>query len=253
MTLLSILDNEVLHLVAETSVIVIGSILMGILLGYIYWGSFKKKTEQLTNKLDFERDLVFDLRNQLKQVTNIRDHLASELSDERIKSSQQSKTIYDQGLQLYEHESRLSENRFLIDHLNETIRNYEERLRIIENELLQVKDVPVSSKRTNNVHPVRANYEHVSQLLGRQVTENDLTLISGIGPRTASLLQKLGIGTWDALALTPVETLREILEAAGGNYKSIDPAHWPKQASMAAQNEWRKLRVYQETLKKLDQ
>jgi len=251
MVLLSILDNEVLHLVAETSAIVIGSILMGILLGYLYWGNFKKKTAQLTNKLDFERDLVFDLRNQVKQITNIRDHLASELSDERNKFTNQSKTIYDQGLQLYEYESKLSQNRFLIDHLNETIRNYEERLRIIENELLHSGDVPTGSKKTHHVHPARANYEHVSQLLGRQVTENDLTLISGIGPRTASLLQKLGIGTWDALALTPVETLREILEAAGGNYKSIDPSHWPKQASMAAQSEWRKLRVYQETLKKI--
>ena len=98
---------------------------------------------------------------------------------------------------------------------------------------------------------MRANYDHVSRLLGRQVTENDLTLIAGIGPRTASLLQKMGIESWDALAATPVDKLRQILGDAGGVYKSQDPTHWPKQASMAAQSEWRKLRVFQETLKKI--
>ncbi len=79
--------------------------------------------------------------------------------------------------------------------------------------------------------------------------ENDLTVIAGIGPRTASLLQAMGIDTWELLAGTSVSELRQTLDKAGGNYKSLDPTHWPRQAAMAAQSEWRKLRVFQQSLK----
>lgn len=251
MVWLNILDNGSLQLIAEIGVIVLGSILMGILLAYFYWGRYKKKTELLNNKLDLQRDLVTDLRNQLEQVTSVRDHLISELSEERNKLNTQAKSIYDLGRQLYGYESQLRENKSIIEELNDTIRQYEARLHVIEAELLRSREMQSSPKKIITSTATRANYDHVSQLLGRQVTENDLTLISGIGPRTASLLQKLGIDTWEALAGTSVDALRQILSEAGGVYKTQDPTHWPKQASMASQSEWRKLRVYQETLKKI--
>ena len=251
MVWLNILDNGSLQLIAEIGVIVLGSILMGILLAYFYWGGYKKKTELLNNKLDLQRDLVTDLRNQLEQVTSVRDHLISELSEERNKLNTQAKSIYDLGRQLYGYESQLRENKSIIEELNDTIRQYEARLHVIEAELLRSREMQSSPKKIITSTATRANYDHVSQLLDRQVTENDLTLISGIGPRTASLLQKLGIDTWEALAGTSVDALRQILSEAGGVYKTQDPTHWPKQASMASQSEWRKLRVYQETLKKI--
>ena len=248
---LNILDNEVLHLVAETAAIVIGSILMGILLGYLYWGAYKKRVSQLNNKIDFERNQVTDLNIQLNQLTSIRNHLVNEMSEERSKYSDQAKTIYDQNQRLYKYESQFDENKRIIDQLNATIKLYESRLEIIEHELTQTPVPPVIVQKPIPVQVSRANYEHVSNLLGKQVIENDLTLIQGIGPRTALLLQSIGIGTWETLGKAKVEDLRKILTEAGGNYRSIDPTHWPKQAVMAAQSEWRKLRVFQETLRKV--
>ncbi len=134
--------------------------------------------------------------------------------------------------------------------MNATVASYQHRLRVIEDEIHQHKVEPISISRPVPAQPVRANYEHVSTLLGRQVTENDLTLITGIGPRTASLLEAIGIDTWESLGKTPVEYLRQVLDQAGGVYKSLDPAHWPKQAIMASQSEWRKLRVFQSMLTK---
>jgi predicted flap endonuclease-1-like 5' DNA nuclease len=92
----------------------------------------------------------------------------------------------------------------------------------------------------------------VSKLIGRQVAENDLTLILGIGPKTAEILKSHGVDTWDKLAATPLLDLSKWLLEAGGIYKSQDPTSWAKQATMAAHGEWRKLRLYQETLRSKD-
>lgn len=246
---LNVLDNEVLHLVAETAAIVFGSILMGILLAYLYWGHYKKRIEQLTNKLDFEKNKVVDLTAESDQLSSIRDHLVKELTDERNKTAHQSKTIYDQNNRLSQYEFQLQESKSLIHQMSAELKRYESRFQIIESELQQPKEEPVIKGSGPQI--VRANYDHVSRLLGRQVSENDLTLITGIGPRTASLLQAGGIHTWNILAGTSVEDLRKLLNDAGGNFRSIDPTHWPRQAVMASQSEWRKLRVFQETLKKI--
>jgi predicted flap endonuclease-1-like 5' DNA nuclease len=84
------------------------------------------------------------------------------------------------------------------------------------------------------------------------VSENDLTVIAGIGPKAAALLRSHGIGTWKDLADTSVEFLRQVLDGEGGPYKGIDPGHWPGQARMAERGEWRKLRAYQDFLRRQD-
>src|SRR3989337_628147 len=179
---LNILDSQVFHLIAETGAIVIGSILMGILFAYLHWGPYKKQTVHLNNKLDFERNQVADLNIQLNELSSIRNHLVNEMTEEARKYNQQSKKIYEQGQQLQNYESLLRENQKMIDQLNEKIHSYESRLQIIENEITPVNGNTETHVKINSIPVIRANYEHVSNLLGKQVTENDLTLIAGIGP-----------------------------------------------------------------------
>lgn len=249
---LLIFDNPILHLVAETLVIVVGSMLLGILLAYFHWGGYKKEVAAMNNRLDFEKNQVTDLIDQVKQLTAIRAHLTSEISDERNKNAAQAKTIFDQQHHLFSNEAQIKKYKNLVDELNAAIESFQQRIQVIEEELNHAKNPVSSRKKAPAAAITRANYEHVSQLLGKTVTENDLTLITGIGPRTASLLQEAGIANWEQLGNTSVERLRELLNKAGGIYKTLDPTHWPKQSVMAAQSEWRKLRVYQETLKKIE-
>lgn len=250
MYLLTILNNETLHLVAEIGAIVIGSILMGIWLGYQYWGQYKKRVAQLANQVDFERNRIADLNIELDQLTLIRDHLVKEINTERSKSGDHAKTVYDQRNRLNLLEKQLQENNEVVEKLKAEINTYENRMLVISKK----EEESAVSEHFRSFHsdPVlRANYDHVSRLLGRQVTADDLTLITGIGLRTSSLLQAKGIDTWEKLSRATVESLRTILTEAGGNYKTIDPTHWPRQAAMAAHSEWRKLRVFQETLQKI--
>ena len=77
---------------------------------------------------------------------------------------------------------------------------------------------------------------------------DDLRKIEGIGPKVAQHLNDAGMMTFVQLAQTEVERLREILEAAGPAYKRMDPQSWPKQAELAAKEEWDALKELQDQL-----
>ncbi len=251
MWLLNIFDNQTLALIAETGAIVIGSVLMGILLGFLHWGEYKKKSIKLSKSLDLERDQAIQNKEKMDDLEAIRNHLQAEMQSDRSKFTSQSKDIYDQQIRIFEKERQIQDLSSTIKELNQTIESYEQRLNTIQEEILPPREEVISIRKII-ASPSRINYEYVSNLLGRQVIQDDLTLIVGIGPRTAALMESQGIETWQQLAETTTVQLQQILSDAGGIYKSLDPTHWAKQASMASQSEWRKLRVYQESLRKLE-
>lgn len=249
MLLLNILGNENLLMIAETLVIIVGSMLMGILLAYLSWGGYKKQAAELQQAVADEKRKVEDLQDQQKELLLIQDHLKSEIADLRLKADTQARMIFDQNHNLFSKESEHRHQKGIIDGLNATIESYQKRLQVIEEELSQAKNAILIPHKSPSII-ARANYEHVSQLLGKQVTENDLTVITGVGPKTAALLQSNGYDSWAALSKASVDSLKSILTTAGGVYKSLDPSNWPKQALMAAQSEWRKLRIFQASLRK---
>lgn len=247
---LNILNNETFLLAAETLFIVIGSMLLGILLSYLNSGGLRTKLTDLTLALEEEKKQSEELREQVRQISQIRTELQTNIEDLRAKTAAQARSYFDQQLYLQNRDEEFKNQKSVIDGLQTTIDTYQHKLHVIQEDLEKTRSNDFRSRKTNTPLPVRANFEHVSKLLGKQVTDNDLTLIAGIGPKSATLLQSKGIDTWEDLAKASVETLRAILDEAGGVYKSQDPTHWAKQAVMASQGEWRKLRVFQEALKK---
>lgn len=77
--------------------------------------------------------------------------------------------------------------------------------------------------------------------------DDDLTLIEGIGSKTAAVLNSAGIHRLAQLASTPPEDLVRILRAAG--YRISNPASWPRQAKLAAAAQWDELKALQAALK----
>lgn len=76
--------------------------------------------------------------------------------------------------------------------------------------------------------------------------EDDFRKIEGIGPKISQLIKDAGIPTFADLAKTEVAKLNEILEAAGSRYRMHNPASWPLQAAMAAEDKWDELKVWQD-------
>jgi predicted flap endonuclease-1-like 5' DNA nuclease len=212
MFLLNILENETFLLVAETLFIVVGSMLLGILLAYLNSGGLKSKLADLTLALEEEKKQSEELREQVRQISQVRSELQYAIEELKVKYAEQSRNLYDQQQYLQMRESEVKNQKAVnARDLQATIESYQHRLRIIQEELESARAVEIQPRKSTVIPTIRANFEHVSKLLGKQVTENDLTLIAGIGPKTALLLQSKGIHTWEELAAAPVDSLREIL------------------------------------------
>jgi small subunit ribosomal protein S16 len=77
---------------------------------------------------------------------------------------------------------------------------------------------------------------------------DDLTKIEGIGPKIAEALQAAGIATFAQLAESNPEKIKEVLDAAEGNFAAHDPGTWPQQAQLAAEGKWDELKAWQDEL-----
>lgn len=81
---------------------------------------------------------------------------------------------------------------------------------------------------------------------GQSITENDLKLVEGIGPKIEGLFHNFGIKTWKDLSETPADKCQEVLDSGGKRYRIHDPASWPMQAKMAYEGHWEQLFEWQE-------
>jgi small subunit ribosomal protein S16 len=88
----------------------------------------------------------------------------------------------------------------------------------------------------------------VVEVVETVTASDDLKQIEGIGPKIAEVLNAAGIMTFAQLADTTAEKIKEILDAAEGNFAAHDPGTWPAQAKMAAEGNWDELKKWQDEL-----
>ncbi len=82
----------------------------------------------------------------------------------------------------------------------------------------------------------------------KKAAKDKLTLIEGIGPKIAGLLNADGIVTFADLAKAKVGTLEKILKAAGPRFSFHKPNSWPKQARLARDGKMDALKALQSKL-----
>jgi large subunit ribosomal protein L27 len=105
---------------------------------------------------------------------------------------------------------------------------------------------PVKTKQAKSTP--KATEEKVVEKKATKTKADDFRKIEGIGPKIAELINNAGISTFTELAKTDVAKIKDILEEAGGRYKSHDPTTWPAQAEIAAAGDWDKLNEWQDQL-----
>jgi predicted flap endonuclease-1-like 5' DNA nuclease len=77
-----------------------------------------------------------------------------------------------------------------------------------------------------------------ASVLGKQIKLDDFTMIEGIGPKIADLLDDAGITTWRQLSETDPAELRQMLNKGGSRFRMHDPTNWPAQAALLTHGRW---------------
>lgn len=78
--------------------------------------------------------------------------------------------------------------------------------------------------------------------------QDDLTKIEGIGPQLSKLLVNNGIHSYSELGAAKLKRLEEIIDIGGKKFNLAEPDSWPKQAALAANGDWDKLKILQDEL-----
>jgi len=119
---------------------------------------------------------------------------------------------------------------------------------------LQLANIELQAKPliAENSHKVQMKFdaEFAKSVFGKNIKENDLKLIEGIGPKIESILNNNGVNTWQQLSELKADTILGFLIKDGGeNYRIHDPATWPEQAKLAYEGMFDQLKTLQEHLK----
>ncbi|WP_437127411.1 50S ribosomal protein L27 [Maribellus mangrovi] len=80
------------------------------------------------------------------------------------------------------------------------------------------------------VPKVEAKPEVKEEAPKAEAKADDLTKLTGVGPKLAEILAEGGFTTYAEVAAASVEAIQKVLEAAGSRYASKDPQPWIEEA-----------------------
>lgn len=78
--------------------------------------------------------------------------------------------------------------------------------------------------------------------------KDDLTIVEGIGPKSAEALVAAGIDTFAKLSKESEDNIKKVLSDASSSLAHLDPQTWPKQAKMADEGKMEELKKWQDEL-----
>lgn len=196
----------------EILAMLIVAFLLGLLLGYILWYKWRR--------------LYVDLQSEHERLMALHRNLEKDHASLRYKSEELEKDNAGYRKKVMSLEGDIS---------------------ILKNKLAKCEELVESASAAAGVGG-RTVMGAGAAVAETTVEPDDLKKIEGIGPKIEQLCNGIGIHTWKQLADTAVETLQKMLDDAGPRYKIAVPDTWPKQAEMAANGEWDKLKEYQDFL-----
>lgn len=99
--------------------------------------------------------------------------------------------------------------------------------------------MPGQSKRVSGLKPKKLKKEIDEKIVIEEaipVEPDDLTVVEGIGPKSAAALRDAGIMTFAQLAATDTDSIKSILSRANVRIAVSDT--WTDQAALAAAEDW---------------
>ncbi|MGB3587054.1 MAG: hypothetical protein WBA23_10970 [Tunicatimonas sp.] len=109
---------------------------------------------------------------------------------------------------------------------------------------------PADSELNTDINPIMTTSDSTTVTVEAPPIPDNLKVVEGIGPKIERMLNAEGIYTFSQLASADNERLRNIMALEGHKFLAVhNPASWPKQAQLAANENWEGLESYKGQLK----
>jgi|GEM_PF-1060863 len=109
---------------------------------------------------------------------------------------------------------------------------------------------PADSELNTDINPIMAPSNSTTLAVEAPPIPDNLKVVEGIGPKIERMLNAEGIYTFAQLASANHERLQNIMAMEGSKFLAIhNPTTWPKQAKLAAEENWEDLEDYKGQLK----
>jgi predicted flap endonuclease-1-like 5' DNA nuclease len=204
----------------EIIILIVVGLWSGIILSWLYWRVRITDLEKIIGNLQSSRDekdvtlaeLEILLHEQETIVQVINDQIHHK--DEAILDLTSQNTIMVQSIKDLKKE--ITNLQSLNQDFSARIENSETRVEALNTSLAEKESEVVTYKAR------------------MKLMQDNLSIIPGIGPKVSYLLRSTKIDTFEKLAATSVETIREIIERNNPNLlRIIDPLTWPDHARLA--------------------
>ena len=145
-------------------------------------------------------------------------------------------------------------SKLLGDRLKSHASELQDRINFLEGELEACRKSKVSASvdlgSAATVAAVAAPVVAMAAAAPKASKKDDLKIVEGIGPKIEELCNNAGIYSFEDLAETSAEKLKEILDAAGSRFQMHDPTTWPAQSALPRDGKWDELKKWQDELNK---
>ena len=118
----------------------------------------------------------------------------------------------------------------------------------LEGDLKSTKASLASSLASTTITLLPFDAAAAKTVFGKNIKENDLTVVEGIGPKIQELFHNHQIKTWKALSECTIDKCQSILDSGGERYRIHNPGTWPEQAKLAYEGKWEALLKWQDEL-----
>lgn len=176
--------------------------LTGLGLGWVTWGKYKRKTEDLKKQLSDLNQSHISLKNDIFQLQK------SQLEKDKEYAGMKNQ------LRLYM-EGKAGKSVKLEPRQNTHIHKS-------------------SDEKTDNADSAGHDRRKWTAAIG----SGQLQIIEGIGPRMEQVLKENNISHFADLSRSSAAELRLILDKYGEKYRMINPETWPSQSSLAVEQKW---------------
>ena len=117
----------------------------------------------------------------------------------------------------------------------------------------EVLETPAVAETVDAPMPVAETVVEVSTAAEPELTaeqsDDDLTRLTGIGPKLAEAMKAAGICTYAQLTTMSVEDVNQALAGSNIRYNKASAESWAEQATLAAAGDWKGLKAHQAALK----